>query len=197
MGEMIKMVVVLTILSVISGGSLSYLEKTLKPIQNQQIMELVKGPAVRSILEGASNDPVGDVLTFGEGKTATQVFYGIYDGKPKVALFEAEGKGYGGPVGLLVAIDLQKELLAGIGVTTHTETGGLGSRAKDDPAWGAQFKGKSLEKPVKVTNDDGEISAISGATITSRAVCDATNIAIAKYKEIKPQLMEKLQSIGK
>jgi electron transport complex protein RnfG len=197
MGEMIKMVVVLTILSVISGGSLSYLEKALKPIQNQQIMELVKGPAVREILVNAQNNPVGDVLTFGEGKAATQVFYGVYGGKPEIAVFEAEGKGYGGPIGLLVAINLEKEVIEGINVTTHTETGGLGSRAKEDPEWRLQFKGIPLSDTVNVTNDDGQISAISGATITSRAVCAATNAAIAKYKEIKPQLTEKLQSVGK
>ena len=142
MGEMIKMVVVLTILSVISGGSLSYLEKTLKPIQDQQIMELVKGPAVREMLKGATNDPVGDVITIGEGKEASSIFYGVFDGKPNVVILEAEGKGYGGPVGLLVGIDMEQESLFGIGVTYHTETGGLGAEAKDDPTWALQFKGK-------------------------------------------------------
>ena len=197
MGEMIKMVVVLTILSVISGGSLSYLEKTLKPIQNQQIMELVKGPAVRAMLKGATNDPVGDVLTFGEGKQASTVFYGVYDGKPKVVVLEAEGKGYGGPIGLLVGIDTEKESVFRVGVTTHTETGGLGAEAKDNPEWALQFGGKPLDKKLAVTADDGEINAISGATITSRAVCAAANQAIATYKEIKPQLTEKLQNVGK
>jgi len=197
MGEMIKMVVVLTILSVISGTSLAYLEKNLKPIQDQQIMEKVKGPTVRAILKDAANDPIGDVLTFGEGKAAKNVFYGIYDGKPKVVLVEAEGKGYGGPIGLLVAIDLEQEVLSTLAVTTHTETGGLGAEAKDDPNWALQFKGKSLDKEIKVTSDDGEISAISGATITSRAVCVAANQAIATYKELKPQLTEKLQGIAK
>jgi len=195
MGEMIKMVVVLTILSVISGGSLSYLEKTLKPIQEKQIMELVKGPAVRQILKGASNNPVADAITIGKGKTASQVFYGVYEGKPKVVVIESEGKGYGGPIGLLVAIDTQKKELYGIGVTTHTETGGLGANAKDDPTWGAQFKGKPLDKKLAVTNDGGSISAIGGATITSRAVCAATNKAIEKYEELKPQLKEKLQGV--
>ena len=60
MGEMIKMVVVLTFLSIVSGGGLSYLERELKPIQENNIMELVKGPAVRDLLKGASNDPIAD-----------------------------------------------------------------------------------------------------------------------------------------
>ncbi|NNK02084.1 MAG: RnfABCDGE type electron transport complex subunit G [Desulfatitalea sp.] len=197
MGEMIKMVLVLTVLSIISGGSLSYLEKNLKPIQEKQIMQLVKGPAVRQILQGASNKPVDDVLTLGEGKNASKVFYGVYEGKPKVVVMESEGKGYGGPIGLLVAIDMEKQALHGIGVTTHTETGGLGAEAKDNPEWAAQFTGKSINKKIQVTGDGGEISAIGGATITSRAVCDATNKAVATYQEIKPQLTEKLQGVAK
>jgi Na+-translocating ferredoxin:NAD+ oxidoreductase RnfG subunit len=38
------------------------------------------------------------------------------------------------------------------------------------PDFAAQFKGKPLNKPMKVTTDGGEINALSGATITSRAV---------------------------
>ena len=73
-------------------------------------------------------------------------------------------------VGLVVAINTEDDTLRGIGVTTHKETPGLGGNAKADPSFAAQFKGKSIEKEIKVTNDGGEISALSGATITSRAV---------------------------
>jgi electron transport complex protein RnfG len=58
MGEMIKMVVVLTVLSVVSGGSLSWLKDFTEPKIENQVMNLVKGPAIRQILEGADNDPV-------------------------------------------------------------------------------------------------------------------------------------------
>ncbi|MCP4748184.1 MAG: FMN-binding protein [Desulfobacteraceae bacterium] len=196
MGEMIKMVVVLSILSVISGGGLGYLEKKLKPIQEKQIMEKVKGPAVKDLLKDASNDPVADRFKIQDGDEELTIFVGAIDGKPKILVLESNASGYGGKLELLVGIDTEEEKLSGIRVTTHTETAGLGSNAKDDPSFAAQFEGKSLEKSVAVVPDNGEISAIGGATITSRAVCKAANQAIKKYKELKPKLLEELKKVS-
>ena len=60
MREMIKMVVILTILSSASGGLLAAIRiGTIDRIENQQLT-FVKGPAIKAILEGASNDPIAD-----------------------------------------------------------------------------------------------------------------------------------------
>ena len=64
----------------------------------------------------------------------------------------------------------------GISITSSGETSGLGSNASK-PAFADQFVGKTGE--VKVTKDGGEINAITGATITSRGVCEAVTSAIA------------------
>ena len=58
MVEMIKMVVVLTVLSVISGGGLAWLKDFTEPKIENQVMNLVKGPAIRQMLSDAENDPV-------------------------------------------------------------------------------------------------------------------------------------------
>jgi electron transport complex protein RnfG len=197
MGEMIKMVVVLTILSSFSGGVLATLkDNTKERIENQEL-NLVKGPAVRQILEGASNDPVADRVKMTVGETEKTLFIGVFDGKANTVAFETTGKGYGDVFGLIVAVNTDEDKLVGIGVTTHKETPGLGGNAKDDPSWAAQFKGLPIDQPVAVTNDGGSISAISGATITSRAVCDATTEALKLYAEIKPQLLEEIKAAGK
>ena len=109
--------------------------------------------------------------------------------------YEVPGKGFADAIGLMVGIDVDTDTLVGIGVTTHKETPGLGANSKDDPKWALQFRGKSLDKPFKVTNDGGEINAISGATITSRGVCAAATDAVALYKEIKPELIAKLKEV--
>ncbi|RJQ65307.1 MAG: RnfABCDGE type electron transport complex subunit G [Desulfobacteraceae bacterium] len=194
--EMIKMVVVLTILSVISGGGLKWLQEFTKPMIEVQELELVKGPAIRDILKGASNDPVESRFKIQDGEEERTVFVGAFDGEPKVAVLEVSGTGFADKFGLLVAFDVKEDKLAGISVTTHKETPGLGAEAKN-PVWAAQFKGKPITKECKVTNDGGDINALSGATITSRAVCSATNQAIAKYQEFKPQLIEKMKSAVK
>jgi electron transport complex protein RnfG len=78
-------------------------------------------------------------------------------------------------------------------VTTHSETPGLGATAKDDPGFVSQFKGMPIQETFKVTNDGGKVNALSGATITSRAVCSAASNAGMIYKKLKPQLAEKLK----
>lgn len=197
MGEMIKMVVVLTLLSVISGGGLKGVEEWAKPKIENNVMNLVKGPAIRKMLNDAENDPVKDRFKIQDGETERVVFVGVYDGKPNTVVLETEVSGFADKVGLVVAINTEKETLAGIGVTTSKETPGLGGEAKNDPAFAAQFKGKSIATPIKVTADGGEISALSGATITSRAVCKGTTQAIEDYNKLKPQLIEKIKGMSK
>ncbi|MFH1980204.1 MAG: FMN-binding protein, partial [Pseudomonadota bacterium] len=108
-------------------------------------------------------------------------------------VFESFGKGFGGDIGLMMGVNIEDDAIIGIGVTTHSETPGLGSRAKDDPKFTVQFKGLSMTAPIKVTNDGGKVNALSGATITSRAVCAAATEAGQIYQKFKPQLAEKLK----
>lgn len=197
MGEMIKMVVVLTILSSFSGGLLAALrDGTKERIENQEL-NLVKGPAVRQILEGSSNDPVADRIKMTIGDKEKTIFIGVFDGKANTVAFETEGKGFADKFGLIVAVNTDEDKLVGIGVTTHKETPGLGANAKENPSFAAQFKGQPIDQPFKVTTDGGSINALSGATITSRGVCAATTEALKLYSEIKPQLLEEIKAAGK
>ena len=197
MREMIKMVVVLTILSVFSGGVLAYIRNSTQERIDNQVLEFVKGPAVRTIFEGAGNNPVADRFTLKDGDVERTFFVGVFDGEPRGVAFETSGKGYGGDVGLMVGIDVKDNQLMGVSVTTHAETPGMGAKAKSDPSFTAQFKGLALEQPVAVTQDGGTISAISGATITSRAVSSATTDADKIYQKLKTQIADKLKEFKK
>jgi electron transport complex protein RnfG len=197
MGEMIKMVVVLTVLSIVSGGSLSWLKDFTEPKIENQVMNLVKGPAIRKILEAADNDPVEDRFKIQDGDVERNVFVGVFDGTANTVVMEASANGYGGKIGMVVAVNMVEETLRGVAVTTHTETPGLGANAKSDPNFAAQFVGKSIGEPFGVTTDGGQISALSGATITSRAVCVGVNNAVASYNQLKPQLEEQIKGVGK
>ena len=195
MREMIKMVVVLTLLSAVSGGMLAAVRNGTKDrIENQQL-QLVKGPASRAILEGCTNDPVADRFKLKDDTIERSFFIGVFDGSPQAVAFETFGKGYGGDVGLMVAVNVTDDKLVGVGVTTHSETPGLGAKSKSDPAFAKQFKGASTQSAINVTNDGGTINALSGATITSRAVCAAATDAGQIYQRLKPQISEKLKSL--
>ena len=197
MGEMIKMVVVLTVLSVISGGGLSWLKGFTEPKIENQVMNLVKGPAIRQMLKEADNDPVKDRFKIKDGEEERTVFVGVFDGNANTVVLESTAAGFADKVGMVVAINMADETLRGMAVTTHKETPGLGANAKDDPSFAAQFAGKPATTPVKVSKDGGNISALSGATITSRAVCAGVTKAIETYKNLKPQLEEQIKAMGK
>jgi len=195
MGEMIKMVVVLTFLSVVSGGALAYVQKSTTPRIEDNKLQFVKGPAIKSILSGASNNPVSDRFTIKQGDKEDLFFVGKYDGTPKAVAFETFGKGFGGDVFIVLGVDLDTDKIMGVGVTTHSETPGVGARAKTDPKFVAQFKGKTLEGTFKVKADGGQVDAIGGATITSRAVSMALTDASKLYHELKPQIVEKAKAL--
>ena len=197
MGEMIKMVVVLTVLSIVSGGSLAGLKDFTEPKIENNVMNEVKGPAIHRILAEADNDPVADRFKIQDGDVERNVFVGVFDGTANTVVMEASASGYGDKIGMVVAINMADETLRGMAVTTHKETPGLGAMAKDDPNFAAQFVGKSISSPFGVTTDGGQISALSGATITSRAVCVGVNNAVASYNQLKPQLEEKIKGLGK
>ena len=64
-------------------------------------------------------------------------------------------------------------------------------------AFAAQFKGVSVSGPAKLTKDGGSINAISGATITSRAVAGGVSSAFSVYERLKPQIEQKLKELRK
>lgn len=82
--------------------------------------------------------------------------------------------GFGGVLDVMVGVNADGTC-SGVSIISHSETSGLGANAtKED--FRSQFVGKSN---VAVTKDGGDIAALTGATITSRAVCDGVNAAIA------------------
>ena len=197
MRDIIKMILVLAILSTFSGGLLAAIRTGTKDkIENQQL-QFVKGPAIKSILEGASNDPISDRFKLNDGDLEISFFVGEFNGKTNCIALESYGKGYGGDVGVMVGINIDENKIIGAGVTTHAETPGMGARAKADPSFVSQFKGVDVKDAYKVTKDGGKIDAISGATITSRAVCVAVTDAVSIYSRLKPQISDKIKEFNK
>ena len=82
--------------------------------------------------------------------------------------------GFGGVLDVMVGVNTDGTC-SGVSIISHSETSGLGANAtKED--FRSQFVGKSN---VAVTKDGGDIAALTGATITSRAVSSGVNAAIA------------------
>ena len=197
MREMIQMVVVLTILSCISGGLLASIKNgTKEQIEYQQLV-FVKGPAIRAILEGSSNDPITDRFKLKDGDIERSFFAGAFDGKANTVTFETFGKGFGGDIGVMVGVNLDDDKIVGVSVTTHSETPGIGDQAKTNIAFSNQFKGMPLKDTFKVKTDGGQVDSLSGATITSRGVSVAVTEAVKVYEKLKPQIADQLKTFSK
>jgi electron transport complex protein RnfG len=195
MRQMINLFVSVLLFSAVSGGLLAGVKSaTQERIEYQQI-RFVKGPAVQKILKGCSNNPLNDRFKIKDGKEERSFFVGVFEGKANTVVFESTGKGYGGDIGIVVAVNLETDQIVGVALTTHRETPGVGSRTATDPSFTAQFKGKPIKDPFKVRAEGGKIDAVSGATVSSRGVTGAVVASAEIYGRLKTNIMERVKSI--
>ncbi|MBQ8833334.1 MAG: RnfABCDGE type electron transport complex subunit G [Oscillospiraceae bacterium] len=129
--------------------------------------------AIAAVLPGGYDTEITDYAD------ATGLVSKVYAGANGYA-FEVTPGGFDNTITMMVGIDHDGNVL-GISIVSHTETAGLGAVAAASTSAGeafrSQFAGKSGS--VAVSKDGGEIDAITGATITSRAVCTGVNAALA------------------
>jgi electron transport complex protein RnfG len=193
MREMLKLFLAVVIFSSFSGGLLAAVRSGTQERIEYQKLKFVKGPTILNILEGCSNNPLVDRFKIKDGNTEREFYVGQFDGKRDVVAFESFGKGFGGEIGVMTAVNVDTDKVGGVGVTTQSETPGVGSRTKTDPAFAAQFKGLSIKDSFEVKSDGGQIDALSGATVSSRGVCAAVDDSSRIYERLKAKIKEKLK----
>jgi len=122
--------------------------------------------------EQSMKELVPDAASFVEIEGKHEWFKAEKDGKVIAYLVLTHQKGFDGHIKLFVAATPDKKVI-GYKVLSHRETPGLGDQAFK-PKFAGQFTGKGLENMelVKI-QEEGKILAITGATITSRAVTAA------------------------
>lgn len=141
----------------------------------------------RQAVETAENTrkvvlPAAETFTEGDG------FYtGEAGGNAVGYVFETEAKGYGGTIKVMTGID-STGTVTGVAILSHSETPGLGANA-EKPSFTDGYKQPAPESGITLVKNkaagDGEIEAMTGATITSRAVTNAVNEAISLYHTVK------------
>lgn len=129
----------------------------------------------------------------------SQAYRARRGGQPVALVVEAAAPdGYSGHIGLVLAVDTEGRLLA-VRVTGHKETPGLGDyidpkkdKNKSRP-WITQFNGIGYDTALggqwKVRKDGGRFDAPTGATISGRAVTNATGRALAWIAERRDKLL--------
>ena len=169
-----NMAIVLTIISVLAGGILAYVNSvTMGPIAEIKAQELSDG--IKAVLNA-------DQVTVEEPKTleSGEIIYATDKG----TAVQASTNGFGGTLKVLVGFDADGNI-QGYRVLEHSETPGVGAKAGD---WfQATGKGNIIgmnpgQGELTVSKDGGQVDAITASTITSRAFLKAVNNAYAAFK---------------
>lgn len=175
---MLMPAIVLTIISVVIAGVLA-------------VANHFTAPAIEKNAEKATNDaltlvvPTANefkIVEKSEESTNENDIYIAYseDGKEMGYAVSVAPLGFGGNIDIIVGFSIDKTI-SGIEIVNSSETPGLGSKASDK-----EFKLQFLEKTPPLTvgknQESGKntISAISGATITSKAVTSGVNTAMTE-----------------
>ncbi len=116
----------------------------------------------------------------------SECFKGVKDDKIVGYTFTASASGYGGLVEVMVGIDSASGEISGVSILSQSETPGLGANAVKSE-FTDQFKqgAKEIKVIKNAQPSDGEIKALTGATITSTAVTNAVNSAVEAYDKIE------------
>lgn len=125
-------------------------------------------------------------------KGGNEVALPVYKFSNGVSVIPVYGAGLWGPVWGYIAFDSSLKQIVGAYFDHESETPGLGGKIKDDPAFRAQFEGKSIDfndaQPFSIVKGgapegkNNAIDAISGATMTSKGVDAAINNWLGAFK---------------
>ena len=165
----------------------------------------VVAAAVLAFVSGVTEEPIAqaeaqktaDALKQVSPKYATASEADTVEGCPCIAVFAKDGSlvgmavtatsnGFGGPLGIMFGFTPEGDI-NGYKVINTKETPGLGAKA--DTWFQNAEKGVIGKNPatanMTVSKDGGEVDAITGSTITSRAFCDAIAIAYKAFESKK------------
>lgn len=182
----LNLVVTLFTITFIGALSLGFVfDWTQEPIAKAQLEKQLK--AIAYVMPGYTNNPVAEkyTLTTPDGKDILEFFPArINNELIGVAIKTRSSKGYSGDIWLMVGLTITGEI-KNVSVIEHKETPGLGTKMTT-PAFVNQFLGKHPEKMnLKVKKDGGDVDAITGATISSRAYSEAVQLAYDTFKARK------------
>jgi len=183
--NIIKNALILFLITVVAGLllGLTY-EVTKEPIRLQQ--EKIRKLALQSVVPEASDFMPLTIENMDQYPTI-QAVYRAEDAQRKTVGYAFEmiaTKAYAGEISLVVGLGMDDTIL-GIDILKQGETPGLGAKAAE-PLFKSEFKGEAIV-PLDVvkfspSDDVGDISAISGATITSRSVTESVNVVVNYYQ---------------
>ncbi len=174
--KILKLVLSLTVIAAACAAVLATVNQVTKE-QIEKIAAITRENAAKAVMPATVAKVEKRELK--QGDTTEDMYVGL-DESGKAIAYAVSGKsekGYGGTVKLMVGLTPDKKIVSYRKLEAN-ETPGLGAKLST-PEFSSQFGGKSAVG-LKVKKDGGEVEAITAATITSRAVCEAVANAASK-----------------
>lgn len=182
---LLNMVLVLTIIAVVTAAALAFLNNVTKgPIADAK--KAKTEAAIKDVLpEFASLQTAKTMLDGDKDSTTCNMAYDAEGNLVGVAVESSTETGFSGHLGVMVGFDAEGNI-TGYSVLETQETPGLGSKAgewfqKDGNVIGMNPGTNNMT----VKKDGGDVDAITAATISSRAFCDAVNRAYKAFTNVK------------
>lgn len=175
--------IILTTVCTLSAGILAVVYNVTKdPIAQAEAKE--KEKALKIVLPGDTKSLKKEIFSY-EGQNVEIHVALDQNGNPiGYALESITPNGYGGEIIFLIGLDSGGSINT-YKIMSHQETPGLGDNLKSEK-FTNQFKGKNLENFVfKVAKDGGNVQAITAATISSRAGCEALEKGLKVFNAYK------------
>ncbi|MBQ6719404.1 MAG: FMN-binding protein [Oscillospiraceae bacterium] len=166
----LRLALTLLAITAVVAAALAGVNSITKPVIDQLTAEKTQ-QAIQAVLPGG-----GEEVDFA---ASSAIVSKVYKGESGYAVEVTPG-GFDNTITMMVGVDYDGKVL-GISIISHTETAGLGAVAAAATPAGEAFRGQFVGQSgsVSVTKDGGAMDAITGATITSRAICDGVNAALA------------------
>lgn len=185
----LNMALALIVITIVAGFSLGFVnDLTLEPKAKAKLTKKVN--ALKMVLPVFDNDLVSEMVRIKSevAKDSIEIYPASQSGKfVGAAVIGASEKGFSGLVKIMVGFK-PDGVIQDIVVLEQKETPGLGTKMKEDKFLG-QFRDKNPSSfDLKVTKDGGEVDALTGATISTRAFTEAAQSAYNEYVEIKESL---------
>lgn len=185
----LNMVVSLFVITIIAGFSLGFVnDLTIAPKAKAKLEKKVN--ALKLVLPSFDNNPVDEIqLIKSENvKDSVELYPAFSENKfVGAAIIGSSEKGFSGLVKLMIGFKENGEI-KNIAVLEQKETPGLGTKMKDEKFL-AQFRDKNPSTfNLKVKKDGGDVDALTGATISSRAFGEATKMAFDEFMKNKENL---------
>jgi electron transport complex protein RnfG len=151
----------------------------------EKVPEMVFGAAHAQELADRKQSVDVAPVSIGVDKAGKTIRYSVFEAKTEGQLagwvVKTAGQGYADKIEMLIGLDPQVEKITGLFVLDQKETPGLGNKIVTD-AWRSQFLAKSTGQALTAVKGNAkagnEIDAITGATISSKAVTDIINTAV-------------------